>query len=106
MKTCDDANRLDIEDTLKLFCHPLSLGPKYADLFLMKVLISITIAGQIIVDIERSTAKNMIEYDNSMGNTMNKCMVSWFKRYKSSTAMIMGTDNESQLSTQFRRNNV
>ena len=56
----DNADRLNIEDTLMLYCHPLSLGQTCADWYLIRFLISRTIAGWIISDIKRLTAKELM----------------------------------------------
>ena len=90
----DDEVRYNIEDALQSKCNPLTLGQKCADWFLLKVLISGTVAGMIVSEIERVTANCLLGNDDLMRNTMKRCMDSWFKRHKSSSAMTMGVENE------------
>ena len=90
----DDEHRLNMEDYVRTYCHPLTMGQKCADWFLMKTLISGTVAGKIYAEVERVTDEMLIANDELMHNLLKKCMESWFKRHKSSSAMTMGTENE------------
>ena len=91
----DSEHRLNVEDKIQTYCHPLTLGQKCADWFLMKCLISGTIAGKIVAEVERfPDGHAFVDDEELMRSTLRKCMESWFKRHKASTAMTMGTENE------------
>ena len=42
----ENDNRMRVEDALLINCHPLTLGQRCADWFLLKLLISGTLAGK------------------------------------------------------------
>ena len=89
-----DELRLNLENTLQEHCHPLTLGQKCADWFLMKVLVTGTVAGQVMNAVKNVDIDNWVEDNEGRMDTLRKCMDSWFKRHKSSSAMKIGTDNE------------
>ena len=90
-----DGIRDQIENHLLSYCNPLSIGQKCADWFLMKCLISGTIAGKIVAELDKVPIdEDVLNDDEVMRSILRKCMESWFKRHKASSAMAMGTENE------------
>ena len=60
----------------------------------MKVLIIGTVAETILGEIQKYTTESLLNNAEQICGTMIKYMDSWFERHKSSSTMMMGTENE------------
>ena len=86
--------RLNLENTLREICQPLTLSQKITDWFLMKVLVTGTVAGLVTNAVKNVDIDDWVEDDERRMDMLRKCMDSWFNRHQSSSAMKIGTDNE------------
>ena len=69
------------EDELLISCHPLSLGQRCADWFLLKVLINGTLAGKIISVMDKEGGNMIVGSVEIKRDIIKICFDSWFKRY-------------------------
>ena len=90
----DDEKRKRIEELLLESCHPLTLGQRCADWFLMKILISGTLAGKMCAKIDRVGMDEIEASDEIKREILDVCYASWFKHHHSSSNMTAGTNNE------------
>ena len=90
----DDANRSIVEGQLNESFYPLTLEQRCADWFLMKVLISGTMAGLISREVDKLEENVLTMEDKFLRELFVKCMDSWFKHHNSSDARTIGTENE------------
>ena len=84
-------NRVRIEEVLQKSCNVLTKGQRCADWFLMKMMITGTMASKIYTTLDSSVDNISDDFKKGL---FSKCMDSWFKRFKSNDAMKDGTLNE------------
>ena len=87
-----------IESLLKQNCHPLTVGQRCADWFLMK---SFRLTGTM-VGVVLQKCKDVVEMDGVIQKDLiESCLDSWFGRFKSNTNMARGTSNEVPVALKF-----
>ena len=99
----ENDNRMRVEDALLINCHPLTLGQRCADWFLLKVLISGTLAGKIISVVNREGADTIVGSVEKKRDIIQICFGSWFKRHNSNADMTTGTENEEPTIQKLRK---
>ncbi|KAG7372558.1 hypothetical protein IV203_018701 [Nitzschia inconspicua] len=95
--TIASESRKMVEEKLLVAVDPLTIGQRCADWFLMKsMLLSGTMAGKIVGAMTgRDTTWNAQPSDQTLTNTLQECMQSWFGRHKSTAMMALGSRNEN-----------
>ena len=84
-------SRKMVEEILAKNCNALALGQRSTDCFLLKMLISGTMAGTI----KSKVSNTNLPYSKVLLNDIfDICLKSWFGRHKSNNAMVIGTLNE------------
>ena len=99
-------NQMHVEDALLINCHPLTLGQRCADRFLLKVLISGTLAGKIISVVNREGADTIVGSVEKKRDIIQICFGSWFKRHNSNADMTTGTENEEPTIQKSRKGKI
>ena len=82
---------LELEELLEKRCNMLTLSQRCADWFLLKMIITGTMAGKIISQVKNQKPPYSHEFIHTL---FQQCLDSWFSRHKSSSAMKAGTLNE------------
>ena len=83
--------RLELEELLEKRCNMLTLSQRCADWFLLKMIITGTMAGKIISQVKNQKPPYSHDFIHTL---FQQCLDSWFSRHKSSSAMKAGTLNE------------
>ncbi len=83
--------KVAMESKLKENCHPLTVGQRCADWFLMKSFrLTGTMAGAVI-----RKCQDAVELDSLIEKDLiQSCLNSWFGRFKSTAPMVRGSSNE------------
>ena len=101
-KIGDDSVRNKLEEMLSTSCHPLTLGQRCADWFLLKMCVTGTLAGKIAALVDRDGSEVIVASDEKKINMLQMCFTSWFKRHQASNNMKVGSENEEPTLTKLR----
>ena len=88
--------RRETEELMAAHCEPLTVCQRVADWFLMK---SFRLTGTMVGKIMPTPVEEWT--DERHHDFLSECLKSWFGRFKASTAMKLGTDNEEATATKF-----
>ena len=99
----ENDNQMRVEDALLFNYHPLTLGQRSGDWFLLKLLISGTLAGRIISVVNREGVDTIVGSAEKKRDIIQICFGSWFKRHNSNADMTTGTENEEPTIQKLRK---